>query len=182
MLDAGLLVQLMSADHKPASEAHPSSSRCLLIAGAHVSSVELAAAHLFALGPHSLIDTSVLQVLDAALSAQTVGLVTQEQYKRKLAQLQEEGVPTEAPKVSTCCFSATSPWTCGCGDVSGTAVCGPLMRKVFISEFVGWVAQLQNGEVPTETPVVTPRHHVRQFEMHIWWPAMSGSAADTLAL
>ena len=51
----------------------------------------------------------MLQVLDAALSAQTVGLVTQEQYKRKLAQLQEEGVPTEAPKVSTCCLTATSP-------------------------------------------------------------------------
>eukprot|EP00891_Asterochloris_glomerata_P009414 jgi/Astpho2/9414/Aster-01676 len=41
---------------------------------------------------------STTDVLDAALSAQTVGLVTQEQYKRKLAQLQQEGVPTEAPK------------------------------------------------------------------------------------
>ena len=67
--------------------------------------------------PTALIDTLVLQVLDAALSAQTVGLVTQEQYKRKLAQLQEEGVPTEAPKVSTCCLYATPPrhmWLWGC--------------------------------------------------------------------
>ena len=64
-------------------------------------------------------DASLLQVLDAALSAQTVGLVTQEQYKRKLAQLQEEGVPTEVPKVSTCCLGAIPPghmWAVGCGS------------------------------------------------------------------
>ena len=57
----------------------------------------MGAAYLIALSPQAFTDASVLQVLDAALSAQTVGLVTQEQYKRKLAQLQEEGVPTEAP-------------------------------------------------------------------------------------
>ena len=38
VLDAGLLAQIMSAGRKPASEAHPSSSGCLLSAGAHVGS------------------------------------------------------------------------------------------------------------------------------------------------
>ena len=79
--------------------------------------------------------TSLLQVLDAALSAQPVGLVTQEQYKRKLAQLQQEGGPTEAPKVSACCLGATFLRHM---RVSGTAVDGPLRHKeLLLQVFVG---------------------------------------------